>query len=201
MNNKNQTGAIIVYPSANKRVNHLSSYFFKTNIMLKAYFINRRKLLLTAFLFFLLFFTAGNCVAAHYLFKLPYILDVFFNKCSLRTLLMTYFIIFASGYTIFGSVFSVCFFAPFSFFVGASAFALYNCFLPNIYVVILLISLIILSFITTLFLSEVYIFYSRNRKEFKYLLISKSSAIYFVFSMINSIASVLLITFIITFIR
>lgn len=183
MNADNKSKAVVVYASPKqKRFNFIHTYSERINLILCNYFNKRRKFLFSSLIVFSLFFMAGNCFAAHYLYKLPYILDVFFDKYFIKAFLIAYPIIFASGYTIFGSVLSVCFFASFSFFLGNFVYCRFSSIHFDFAFVFFLTLVITVIFFISVFYCETSVYYSKNRFANK-IIFSRSSAIYSIFSL------------------
>ncbi len=184
MNADNKSKAIVLYePPKRKQVLLLREFIARLNSSLYKYFYKRRKLLLSSLIVFSLFFMVGNCIAAHYLFKLPYILDVLSDEYFIKTFLITYFFVFASGYTIFGSVMSVCFFLLFSFLLGNFSYCGFSLFQLDFKLFVYFAILITASLLLSLFCIESYDFYS-HCKTSKKLIFTKQSAVYFIFSLI-----------------
>lgn len=199
MNADNNQKAVILYvPPKQNKLRDLRNYTSRINSILYVYFKNRRKLILSATILFALMLFAGNCTAAHYLFKLPYILDVFFDKYFTKTFLFAYSFIFASGYTIFGSVLSVCFFALFSFFIGnlSYVFFIYDTFNLNSF--FFLLSIVAIAFFLTVFCCDSFSFYSLNKSSKKFLF-SKHSLAYFLSSILIFNISFILFTLILNY--
>ncbi len=197
MNADNNPKAVVVYvPQQTKKLFRIRTFFKKINAFLFKYFHRHRNLLISFIIVFSLFFLAGNCVAAHYLYKLPYILDVFIDKYFRKTFLVAYFIVFASGYTIFGSVLSVCFFALISFLFGNLIYCSFGIFQFNFLYIIFLIVLMTIIFLLSLFCCEALRYYSLCNDK-KQIIFSNRSAIYFSVSIIILLFSFMLLTLII----
>ena len=192
--------ALIVYtpPKSTNRFNNLHKYFLKFVELIRAYFLKRRKLLILTMIFFALLYFFGNCFAAHFHNKLPYILDLFFDKYYINTFLISCSIIFASGYTIWGSFLSVCFFALFSFFTGnfIYLFTAYNSI--NFKFFLCVFSVILLVFFISMFCIDAFEFYIKNKCSSK-MLFSKRSCVYIISSLINFNVAFILLTLIIEF--
>ncbi len=188
MDDNKYSKALIVYSPQqnNDRFSNLRNSFLKVDSFLRKRFILKRKLLLFAIMIFTLFFMSGNCFAACYLEKLPYILDLFFDKYNIKAFLITFSFIFASGYTIFGSFLSVCFFALFSFISGSLIFGSYTFNGISIKFIVFSILIVLLIFCCSIFCIESFSYYRNNKCHIK-ILFTKSSLCYF----LTSIASVL----------
>ena len=178
MNADNNSKAVVVYvPQQTKKLFHIRAFLKRLDTFLLKYFHRNRNLLISFLIVFSLFFLAGNCVAAHYLYKLPYILDVFIDKYFIKTFLIAYFIVFASGYTIFGSVLSVCFFALISFLFGNLIYCSFAIIQFDFQHIILLAVSLTNAFLLSLFCCEAFRYYPHCNDK-KQIIFSKSSVIY-----------------------
>lgn len=191
MDDNKYSKALIVYSPQqnNDRFSNLRNSFLKVDSFLRKRFILKRKLLLFAITIFTVFFMLGNCFAAYYLEKLPYILDLFFDKYNIKAFLITFSFIFASGYTIFGSFLSVCFFALFSFISGN---LLYGCYSFNGFTIKFIVCTLIIAlyvFCCSLFCIEAYSYYRINKSHLK-IVFTKPSLSY----LLTSISFTLIIS-------
>lgn len=188
MDDNKYSKALIVYSpqQINGRILSFRNSILKYDAFLRKRFLLKRRLILLAVTVFSLFFMTGNCFAAYYLEKLPYILDLFFDKCYIKAFLITFSFIFASGYTIFGSFLSVCFFALFSFISGSLIFGCYSFNGISIKFIVFSILITLLIFCCSIFCIESFSYYRNNKCHLK-ILFTKSSFCYF----LTSIASVL----------
>ena len=171
MEENNHSKALIVYnPKQNKKRFHgFKSLILNYDSDLKRWFFEKRKYFLFSVIVFSFFFLSGNCFAAHYIKKLPYILDVFFDKYDIKAFLITFSFIFASGYTIFGSFLSVCFFALFSFFIGNFVFSFYSINAFNFQFLAYLFVVFFLIFCCSIFCIEAFTFYSYHKGKARIL--------------------------------
>jgi hypothetical protein len=188
MDDNKYSKTLIVYaPQQNiDRILSFKNSILKFDAFLGKSFLLKRRLILLAVTIFSLFFLMGNCFAAYYIEKLPYILDLFFDKCYIKAFLITFSFIFASGYTIFGSFLSVCFFALFSFISGSLIFSCYTFNGISIKFIVFSILIALLIFCCSIFCIESFSYYKNNKCHIK-ILFTKSSLCYF----LSSIASVI----------
>lgn len=185
MNADNNNKAIIVYsPPQRKRFSKISVRISLLSDALKHLFIQRRRVYIAFYVVFALFFWIGNLLTAFYSDKLVLLLSCFLEEYSMNALLAVYLFVFSSGYTIFGRILSVCFFAVLSTVLGIYYYPLIYVLKVNFLIFIALSAWFsILVFINSVFCTECFSLYCRfcNNK----LIFNKRSLYYILLAFIN----------------
>ncbi len=198
MNADNNSKALVVYVQPKKnRFSKLRLSLKNFIILISDLFLKRRKLYIALIASFAIFFMLGNCISAYYGNKLYYILSSFLEREAVVAFLAIYIIVYTSGYTIFGRILSVCFFAVFSSFLGNLAyFKLFFVKEESVSVFIFFLCSVVFVLFFSVFCSEALIYYYMNRRSSS-LVLSKASLFYTLFSLIIFYILFLLFTLII----